>query len=378
MNKLSYLHSLSSAVWITIGLREDIFKAIATYYPMMLAMVVGSLVAGSTPLGGGVVAFPVGVLVLGFMPTQGRDFSLLIQSVGMTAASYLILYNKQHLIAGSGDFMAKMIIFSAVGLIIGFECLPVSPYIMNIVYTTTVVCIVCVLMYQDYVNKLKMRTPENAIGQERTNPIITKWDIPLVLFAIGGGLLTSQIGSGADITCYLFANFLSAFNKESVIGSGNYNDNSFTAMSVIVMASNSILGSVLRLCTQQNDSLKVSHEVLLCLFSCVPIVVLGAPIASLFLKPANQRNLRYAFYILGVLQLLIYGVIKIGDDVQSWIAIAASICAVCGALFLHYRLLGSIILVPSKNRQSGENEDEDFEENKTTELGQVELETKMN
>ena len=246
---------------------------------------------------------------------------------------------------------------------------------MNIVYTTTVVCIVSVLMYQDYVNKLKMRTPENAIGQERTNPIITKWDIPLVLFAIGGGLLTSQIGSGADITCYLFANFLSAFNKESVIGSGNYNDNSFTAMSVIVMASNSILGSVLRLCTQQNDSLKVSNEVLLCLFSCAPIVVLGAPIGSLFLKPANQRNLRYAFYILGVLQLLIYGVIKIGDDVQSWIAIAASICAVCGALFLHYRLLGSIILVPSKNRQSGEKEDEDFE---TTELGQVELETKMN
>ena len=301
----------------------------------------------------------------------------------MTAASYLILHNKQHLIAGSGDFMAKMIIFSAVGLIIGFECLPVSPYVMNIVYTTTVVCIVCVLMYQEYV-KLKMRTPENAISQERTNPIITKWDTPLVLFAIGGGLLTSQIGSGADITCYLFANFLSAFNKESVIGSGNYNDNSFTAMSVIVMATNSILGSVLRLCTQQNDSLKVSNEVLLCLFSCAPIVVLGAPIGSLFLKPANQRNLRYAFYILGVLQLLIYGVIKIGDDVQSWIAIAAFICAVCGALFLHYRLLGSreygvkMTMVPSKNRQSGEKEDEDFKENKTTELGQVELETKMN
>eukprot|EP00966_Prymnesium_polylepis_P100760 2333623-Prymnesium_polylepis.1 len=38
------------------------------YYPMTLAMIAGSLIAGSTPLGGGVVAFPIAVLVIGFKP----------------------------------------------------------------------------------------------------------------------------------------------------------------------------------------------------------------------------------------------------------------------------------------------------------------------
>ena len=36
---------------------------------------------GSTPLGGGVVAFPVSVLVLKLTPKEGRDFACLIQSV---------------------------------------------------------------------------------------------------------------------------------------------------------------------------------------------------------------------------------------------------------------------------------------------------------
>lgn len=344
-------------IWITIGLREDIFNAIATYYPMMLAMIVGSLIAGSTPLGGGVVAFPVAVLVLGFKPAQGRDFSLLIQSVGMTAASYLILYKKQHLVAGTGDYLAKMIIFSAIGLIIGFEAITVSPYIMNIVYTVTVVCVVLILMYQDYA-KSKMEpavgntdtmlqdpTIDGGANQEdcsaQEKKLLSKWDIPLVLFALCGGLLTSQIGSGADIACYLFGQLVSAFKSQHIVGNGNYSDNSYTAMSVIVMASMSVFGAILRLTTTQNEAAQVSSKALLCLFSCVPIVILGAPMGSLFLTPAYQQRLKYVFYVMGILQLVVFGVIKIGNDVKSWVAIAATICVVLGSLLVHAKMVAS-------------------------------------
>ena len=56
------------------------------YWPMTVAMVLGSFVAGSTPLGGGIVAYPVSQLVL-FWPTPlSRDASILVQSVGMNAA----------------------------------------------------------------------------------------------------------------------------------------------------------------------------------------------------------------------------------------------------------------------------------------------------
>ena len=102
-------------------------------------MSIGSMIAGSTPLGGVVVAFPVAVLVFGLNPTHGRDFSLLIQSVGMSASSFLILYKKQHLLVGCGDMICKLIFMSIIGLIIGFELL-----------CTTVACIVFVFMYQDF------------------------------------------------------------------------------------------------------------------------------------------------------------------------------------------------------------------------------------
>ena len=48
--------------------------------------------------GGGVVGFPVAVLVLGFDSPQGRDFAVLIQAVGMNSAAFLILYTKPHMV----------------------------------------------------------------------------------------------------------------------------------------------------------------------------------------------------------------------------------------------------------------------------------------
>ena len=51
------------------------------FYIMSITMIFGSLVAGSTPVGGGAVAFPVMVLFIKLSAEDGRDFSLMIQSV---------------------------------------------------------------------------------------------------------------------------------------------------------------------------------------------------------------------------------------------------------------------------------------------------------
>ena len=45
-----------------------------------------------TSEGGGAVAFPVMTLALSIEPTVARDFSMMIQSVGMSAASFTILF----------------------------------------------------------------------------------------------------------------------------------------------------------------------------------------------------------------------------------------------------------------------------------------------
>ena len=83
--------------WLYVMVKEDAWEEVFSFYVMSLTMVFGSLIAGSTPMGGGVVAFPVVVLYLKLQPEEGRDFSLMIQSVGMTSASFLIIYAKRHL-----------------------------------------------------------------------------------------------------------------------------------------------------------------------------------------------------------------------------------------------------------------------------------------
>ena len=55
------------------------------YYAAM--MVAGAFVAGFTPEGGGAVAFPVLNVFLHVDRVLARDFSMMIQSVGMTSAS---------------------------------------------------------------------------------------------------------------------------------------------------------------------------------------------------------------------------------------------------------------------------------------------------
>ena len=56
-------------------------------YLMSITMIFGSMVAGATSEGGGAVAFPVMTLALGVTPSVARDFSFMIQSVGMVASA---------------------------------------------------------------------------------------------------------------------------------------------------------------------------------------------------------------------------------------------------------------------------------------------------
>lgn len=402
-------------IWLTIGFGENLFPTVATYWPIGLAMVIGSMIAGSTPLGGGIVAFPVALLVLGFSSSQGRDASLLIQSVGMTAASYLILYKKRHLIEDCTDLITKFVVMSTVGLVIGFELLGgLPPLIVEIVYATLVVCVVFIFIYTDYIESREEGRAErtslskakqssitlDAEGNSEASPeegrsfksgetfddnsdssgsglntsrrrgvlpkpapmsvggddtdesasvgligeshasihsTVTKGDaqaatvlqnLCLSLFAITGGILSSLIGSGADVMCYLYGSFVYCKfgpRKEQ------FDDNSLTASSVIVMASMSVFGSILRLSTRQ-----VEEEVFYAWFSCAPVVVLGAPTGSLFLTPRNQRRLKYAFYVLGLVQLVLFGVMKIGNDAIAWAAVSGCIVVVLGALFAHF------------------------------------------
>ena len=91
---------------------------------MSLTMAVGSFIAGATAEGGGAVAFPVMTLLFKVPPPVARDFALMVQSVGMGAASLLIL--------GSGIPVIRPAIVwgglgGLVGVVVGIEV--VAPWL---------------------------------------------------------------------------------------------------------------------------------------------------------------------------------------------------------------------------------------------------------
>ncbi|MDX1381618.1 MAG: sulfite exporter TauE/SafE family protein [Xanthomonadales bacterium] len=83
--------------WLAIVVAGGYLQTVLAHWPIAAAMAAGSYVAGSTPMGGGTVGFPVLVLLLDLPATLGRDFSFAIQSVGMTSASIYILCRRQPL-----------------------------------------------------------------------------------------------------------------------------------------------------------------------------------------------------------------------------------------------------------------------------------------
>ncbi|MFC1740656.1 sulfite exporter TauE/SafE family protein [Pseudomonadota bacterium] len=83
--------------WLMLIVLGDHLETALTHWPMALAMAAGSYVAGSTPMGGGTVGFPVLVLLMDLPAMLGRDFSFAIQAVGMTSASIYILCQRLEL-----------------------------------------------------------------------------------------------------------------------------------------------------------------------------------------------------------------------------------------------------------------------------------------
>ena len=110
-------------LWWMQALRHDYFSYFPSRYLLSITMIFGATVAGMTSEGGGAVAFPVMTLALGIAPSVARDFSLMIQSCGMTAAAFTIFWMRIKLEKHSLIFCSTG---AFAGMILGKRCGSVS------------------------------------------------------------------------------------------------------------------------------------------------------------------------------------------------------------------------------------------------------------
>ena len=213
----------------------QLWNELYVYRYMTIAMVFGSLVAGSTPLGGGVVGFPVAVLALKFTTAQSRDFSILIQSVGMNAAGYILILFRPHLL--NFNFIACFIGIGTPGVLAGLA-IELNPFATTVTFQILVIEFAFVLFYLECSTPaLPSELVPHGEGHERIAYVL------MAAFAFMGGFFTANVGSGSDICLYAFG--LIGWN--SLVPARPLSDNQLTACSVVTMGALSLVAANLPL-----------------------------------------------------------------------------------------------------------------------------------
>lgn len=227
-------------------------------WAMSVTMFFGAFVAGATSEGGASIAFPVMTLAFGIKPAVARDFSLMIQSAGMTAAAGTIAFMRvqvemRALICSS--------IGGIIGMAIGLEFLApnLPPAYTKMWFVSTWAAFAFVLFYLN-------RTRDRPVALQIADFSYTGWRAAVLLvFGVAGGILSSVAGSGIDICTFAALTLLFRVNERVA-----------TPTSVVLMAINTVVGFFYRQVVQGG----VEDGAWGFLAVCVPVVVFMAPFGS--------------------------------------------------------------------------------------------------
>lgn len=264
-------------IWLASMASREAWHLFASGWPMSLTMAAGSFIAGATSEGGGAVAFPVMTLGLGVPPVVARDFSLLIQSVGMTAASVTILAlripveTRAIVWAGAGG---------AVGVVLGMEWIAplLAPTPTKLFFVSVWLSFGMALYW--------INTNAGREVQARIAGFGRFHALALAGIGIVGGSISGITGSGLDILT--FSVLVLAFRIDERVA---------TPTSVVLMASNSLAAVVWR----EWITAPMAPRAWEYWWVSVPIVVLGAPLGARFIRDRSRLFVaRFLYLSIGV------------------------------------------------------------------------------
>lgn len=265
--------------WLTIVVTQGHWSTIREHYGIALAMLFGSYFAGSTPMGGGTVGFPILVLLFDQPATLGRDFSFAVQAIGMTSASIFILSRRQRL-----EWV--ILRWSLLGALIGtpLGILFIAPHIPGFV-----IKVVFGVIWASF-GVLHFRRMNDICSNEGETPAAHKFDRD-VGFIVGffSGLTVAAItGVGIDMVLYAAMVLLMRADLKVAIPS-----------SVIIMAFTSVVGIAFK-----NLFTGVQPGVFENWIAAAPIVALGAPLGAFIVDRIGRKPTLWVVAVLCIIQFV--------------------------------------------------------------------------
>ena len=298
------------AIWLVLMAVFGLLGDVVRQWPIAIVMVFGSLVAGSTPMGGGAVAFPFLVLVLGVAADSARSFGLVIQALGMTSAMIFILCRRVPI---QGLVLLWTIAGAAAGVLIG--TFAIAPYLAPNVVKLTFAClwmsfaILTVPKNREFCALVGVRAIGSAAAM-RTG----------LLAGLTGGVIASMIGVGVEMALYTVLVLLYRCDLKVAVP---------TAVSA--MAVTSIVGTAVH--AGLGD---IPRDVLLKFLAAGPIVVFGAPIGTYIVSVIPRPRTLYFVSSLCVVQF-VWTLNRVGPTMAEWAFVACAMLAATVGFYVMYR-----------------------------------------
>lgn len=280
------------------------------HWPIALVMIGGSLVAGSTPMGGGSVAFPVLVYGFGETPENARNFGLAIQALGMTSALLFILGRKVKI---ERALLAWSCLGAAVGVVAGTFW--VAPYVARPLVKLLFAC-----LWMSFALLTLARNAEFCSLKQA--PRLAPATAARVGLPIGllGGLVASMIGVGLEMVIYTVLVLL--FRSDLKVA---------VPTAVCATAITSIVGTALHLWIGD-----IPRAIFGNWLACAPIVIFGAPAGTFLVTRIPRIRLLYFVSGLCVFQFA-YTLLSTTLDSSQWLFVAGMLIAASLLFVLLYR-----------------------------------------
>lgn len=290
------LPALFTIGWIVFVLTAGHLDRVIDNWRSSATMVFGSFVAGSTPQGGGAVAFPVFTKVIGIPAPVARTFSLTIQATGMVMASLsIILAGRKIDWKALGLGVGGGTVGFAIGLFaLGDPSTPywsprVDPAFVKVAFTIAIFAVAVIVRICS-----TRSTKYDAVPDWGRRSVLV-----MIGFAVVGGLFSALAGSGTDVFLFVFIVLVAEVTPRVAIPT-----------SIVAMATVSVLGfAVLGLWHGQLDialdpsggdvvsvggnafgpESAVQFDLYGIWLAAAPIVVWGAPLGAWVAAKVSER-----------------------------------------------------------------------------------------